>query len=91
MSIEGKTGRNVHGSELQRGQEVHVRVGEEELGIGIVDEVTANGGDAVWIFFPGAAPRRLATDLGSIEFTVMESDSGPLGAAIAAPERMQRN
>lgn len=72
MSLEGKSGRNVHGSELKRGQEVRVRVGDQDLGVGVVDEVTGDGGNAVWIFFPGAAPRRVPTDHGSTEFTVLE-------------------
>ena len=73
MSFEGKSGRKVRGSELRRGQEVRVRVGDQDLGIGIVDEVTADGGGAVWIFFSGSAPRRVPTDDGSTEFTVPES------------------
>lgn len=52
MNFEGKAGRNVHASELRRGQEVYIRVGEEESGMGIVDEVT-DGGMAVWIFSRG--------------------------------------
>ena len=75
MNFEGKSGRNVHGSELKRGQEVRVRVGDQDLGIGIVDELTADGGDAVWIFFTGTAPRRLPTDHYSTEFTVLESEN----------------
>lgn len=75
MSFEGKSRRNVHGRELQRGQEVRVRVGDQDLGIGIVDEVTVDGGRAVWIFFSGAAPRRVPTDDDSTEFTVLESDA----------------
>ena len=75
MNFEGKSGRNVHGSELKRGQEVRVRVGDQDLGIGIVDELTADGGDAVWIFFTGTAPRRLPTDHCSTEFTVLESEN----------------
>ena len=74
MNFEGKTGRNVHGSELKRGQEVHVRVGDENLGIGIVDELS-DGGNAVWIFFSGTAPRRLPTDNYSTDFTVLESEA----------------
>ena len=74
MSFEGKSGRNVHGSELKRGQEVRVRVGDQDLGIGIVDEPTVDGGGAVWIFFPGTAPRRIPTDHASTEFTVLESE-----------------
>ena len=70
-----------------RGQEVHVRAGEEDLGIGIVDEVTS-GADAVWIFFPGAAPRRLPTDHGSIEFTVLESEPGPRSTAMVPPAKL---
>jgi hypothetical protein len=75
MSFEGKSGRNVHGSELQRGQEVRVRVGDQDLGIGIVDEVAVDGGQAVWIFFSGTAPRRVPTDHASTEFTVLESEA----------------
>lgn len=75
MNLEGKSGRNVHWSELKRGQTVHVRVGDDDLGIGIVDELASNGANAVWIFFPGTAPRRLATDTASIEFTVLESET----------------
>ncbi|WP_144671514.1 hypothetical protein [Arthrobacter sp. U41] len=75
MSFEGKSGRNVHGSELRRGQEVRVRVGDQDLGVGIVDEVTADGGNAVWIFFSGSVPRRVPTDHGSTEFTVLEPES----------------
>ncbi|SDP85113.1 hypothetical protein SAMN04487914_1639 [Arthrobacter sp. ok909] len=75
MNFEGKTGKKVHGSELKRGQQVRVRIGDKDLGIGIVDELTAHGGDAVWIFFPGTAPRRLPIDNGSTEFTVLESES----------------
>lgn len=75
MSFEGKSGRNVHGSELKRGQEVRVRVGDQGLGVGVVDEVTVDGGNAVWIFFPGAAPRRVPTDHASTEFTVLESET----------------
>lgn len=75
MNFEGKTGRNVHGSELKRGQQVRVRVGDEDLGIGIVDELTAHGGDAVWIFFPGIAPRRLPADNNLTEFTVLEPET----------------
>ena len=51
------------------------RVGDDELGIGVVDEFTADGTNAVWIFFPGAAPRKLPTDKESVEFTVLESDT----------------
>jgi len=72
MSFEEKSGRNVHGSELKRGQEVRVRVGDQDLGVGVVDEVTADGGNAVWIFFPGSAPRRVPTDHDSTEFTLLE-------------------
>ena len=75
MSFEGKSGRNVHGSELKRGQEVRVRVGDQDLGIGIVDEVTGDGGGAVWIFFAGTAPRRIPTDHASTEFTVLEPEA----------------
>lgn len=75
MNFEGKTGRNVHGSELKRGQEVRVRVDGEDLGLGIVDEFAADGGNAVWIYFSGTAPRRLATDNGSTEFTVLEAET----------------
>ncbi|HSL36152.1 MAG TPA: hypothetical protein VK883_04925 [Arthrobacter sp.] len=75
MSFEGKSGRNVHGSELKRGQEVHVRVGDQDLGIGIVDEVTVDGGGGVWIFFAGTAPRRIPTDHALTEFTVLESEA----------------
>ncbi|HEX9086285.1 MAG TPA: hypothetical protein VF867_02010 [Arthrobacter sp.] len=76
MNFTGKTGRNVHGSELKRGQEVHVRVGGEDLGIGVVDELS-DGGNAVWIFFSGTAPRCMSTDSGSVEFTVLESEDRP--------------
>lgn len=75
MSFEGKSGRNVHGSELKRGQEVRVRLGDQDLGVGIVDEVTADGGGAVWIFFAGAAPRRIPTGHASTEFTVLEPEA----------------
>ena len=74
MSFEGKSGRNVHGSELKRGQEVRVRVGDQDLGVGIVDEAAVDGG-AVWIFFAGTAPRRIPTDHASTEFTVLESEA----------------
>ena len=75
MSFEGKSGRNVHGSELKRGQEVRVRVGDQDLGVGIVDEVTVDGGNAVWIFFSGSVPRRVPTDHDSTEFTLLESET----------------
>lgn len=75
MSFEGKSGRNVHGSELKRGQEVRVRLGDQDLGVGIVDEVTAEGGGAVWIFFAGTVPRRIPTGHASTEFTVLESEA----------------
>ncbi|WCI08196.1 hypothetical protein PJ267_17350 [Arthrobacter sp. OVS8] len=65
----------MHGSELRRGQEVRVRVGDQDLGVGIVDEVTVDGGNAVWIFFSGSVPRRVPTDHHSTEFTVLESDT----------------
>lgn len=74
MIFEGKSGRNVHGSELKRGQEVRVRVGDQDLGIGIVDEAAVGGG-GVWIFFAGAAPRRIPTDNATTEFTVLESEA----------------
>jgi hypothetical protein len=74
MNFAGRTGRNVHGSELKRGQEVRVRLGDEDLGFGIVDELS-DGGNAVWIFFSGAMPRRLSTGNGSTEFTVLESEA----------------
>ena len=58
------------GANSRRGQEVRVRVGDQDLGVGIVDEVTVDGGNAVWIFFSGSAPRRVPTDHGSTEFTI---------------------
>ena len=51
---------------------IRVRVGDQDLGVGVVDEVTVDGGNAVWIFFPGSAPRRIPTDQGATEFTVLE-------------------
>jgi hypothetical protein len=39
-----------------------------------VDE-PSDGGNAVWIFFSGAVPRRLYTDIGLTEFTVLESEA----------------
>ena len=79
MNLNGKTGRSVvHGTVLKPGQAVRVRVGAEDLGVGVVDEVT-DGGDAVWIFFFGAAPRRLTTGNDSTEFTVLGSDARPGG------------
>lgn len=72
MSFGEKSGRKVHGSELKRGQQVRVRVEDQDLGVGIVDELTRDGG-AVWIFFPGSGPRRVPTDHDSNEFTVLES------------------
>jgi hypothetical protein len=74
MNFAGKTGRNVHGSELKRGQEVRVRLGDEDLGFGVVDELS-DGGNSVWIFFPGAVPRRLSTRNEATEFTVLESEA----------------
>lgn len=73
MNFAGKTGRNVHGSELKRGREVGVRVYDADLGVGIVDELS-DGGNAVWIFFSGTAPRWLPTDSASTEFTLLESE-----------------
>ena len=75
MNFEGKSGRNVHGSDLKRGQAVRVRDGDEDLGIGVVDELATDGANAVWIFFTGNTPRRLPTDKDSIEFTVLESEA----------------
>lgn len=72
MNFEEKTGRNVHGRDLKRGQVVRVRIGDEDLGIGIVDELAVDG---VWIFFFRTTPRLLPTDDGSTEFTVLESES----------------
>ena len=62
------------GANCKRGQEVRVRVGDQDLGVGVVDEVTVDGGSAVWIFFSGSAPRRVPTDDDSTEFTVLESE-----------------
>lgn len=75
MNFEGKTGGNVHGSELKRGQVVRVRAGDEDLGIGIVDELAAGGVDAVWIFFFGTGPRLLPLGNEATEFTVLESET----------------
>lgn len=37
--------------------------------------LTAAGGDTVWIYFSGTAPRRLPTNHASTEFTVLESEN----------------
>lgn len=67
----GEQFRRVNGSELKRGQHVRARVGDQDLGVGVVDELTGDGG-AVWIFFPESGPRRVPTDHDSNEFTVLE-------------------
>ncbi len=57
-------------SDLRTGQEVHVRVGNEDLGRGRIDDMTSNG-DTVWVFFGGATPRRLFIEEDAAEFTVI--------------------
>lgn len=70
MNFQGKTG-----SELKRGRQVRVRVGDEDLGICIFDEPTAHGNDAIWISFPRTAPRRLPPDNDTTEFTVLAPET----------------
>lgn len=58
MHTDDHPGKLIHYGALQPGQEVHVRVGREDLGRGRVDDV-AGDGRAVWVYFGGASPRRL--------------------------------
>lgn len=70
MHLEEKTGKLTHSGSLFRGQDVHVRVGNEDLGRGRVDDMT-DGGDTVWVYFGGATPRRLFIEEDSAEFRVL--------------------
>jgi hypothetical protein len=72
LHIEEKTGTLTHPGSLRTGQEVHVRVGSEDLGRGRIDDMT-DGGDTVWVFFGGATPRRLFIDEDAAEYRVLPS------------------
>ncbi|ACL42061.1 hypothetical protein Achl_4110 (plasmid) [Pseudarthrobacter chlorophenolicus A6] len=60
----------VDGSALLRGQEVRVRVGSENLGTGIVDDLSEDG-TMVWIIFGGATPRRMFIPEDKAQYTVL--------------------
>lgn len=75
MSAHETTGTLTRPGSLLRGQDVHVRVGNEDLGHGRVDDLT-DGGDTVWIFFGGASPRRLFIEEDSAEFRVLPPSGG---------------
>lgn len=59
---------------LVRGQKVHVRAGDEDLGAGTIDDFTDDGG-AVWVIFGGATPRRMFIPEDEAEFIVVPSDA----------------
>lgn len=60
----------VDGSALLRGQEVLVRVGSEDLGAGIVDDLNEDG-TMVWVIFGGATPRRMFIPEDEAQYTVL--------------------
>lgn len=70
MPSSETTGTPTRQGELRRDQEVHVRLGGQDLGTGRVDAV-AEGGEAVWVVFGGATPRRLFMIEDQAEFTVL--------------------
>jgi hypothetical protein len=70
MQTSESAGTPVHQDELRSGQEVHVRLGSQDLGTGRVDAVTEDG-EAVWVIFGGATPRRLFLIDDQAEFTLL--------------------
>jgi hypothetical protein len=70
MGTDEMTTLNVHGSELLRGQEVMVHVGEEAIGTGVVDDLTEDG-SVVWVIFGGAIGRRMFIPEDQARFTVL--------------------
>lgn len=70
MSTSELTETTVDGSALQRGQEVRVRVGSEDLGAGKVDDLTEDG-SIVWVVFGGATPRRMFIPEDEARYTVL--------------------
>jgi hypothetical protein len=74
VSTSEITELTVDGSALLRGQEVQVRVGSENLGTGIVDDLNEDG-TMVWIVFGGALPRRMFIPEDEAEYTVLPPTS----------------
>lgn len=74
MDLEELTGKNIHWSELRRGQEVRVRLGAEDLGAGMVDDLTSDG-QAIWIIFGGPTPRRVFIPEDRARFTTVERET----------------
>lgn len=70
MQTSETTGTPTHQGDLRSGQDVHVRLGSQDLGTGRVDVVTEDG-EAVWVIFGGATPRRLFLIEDPTEFTVL--------------------
>lgn len=70
MGTDEMTGPPTHRSELLPEQDVHVRLGSRDLGVGKVDARTKDG-EIVWISFGGATPRRLLLEEDEADFTLL--------------------
>lgn len=58
------------GFTLLRGQEVRVRAGKQDLGVGIVDDYTEDR-EIIWIVFGGAGLRRMFLPEDRAEYEVL--------------------
>lgn len=74
MSTDELTEATVDGSALWRGQEVRVRMRGNDLGTGVVDDLTEDG-SIVWIMFGGAEPRRMFIEEDAARFAVLPPTS----------------
>lgn len=75
VSTSEMTEMTVDGSSLLPGQEVRVRVGSEDLGPGMVDDLNEDG-TMVWIIFGGAVPRRMFIPEDEAQYIVLPPASG---------------
>jgi hypothetical protein len=74
VNTDEMTEQTVDGSALWRGQKVHVRMRGQDLGTGVVDDLTDDG-SIVWIVFGGAEPRRMFLEEDAARFTVLPPTS----------------
>jgi hypothetical protein len=65
---------SLDGTALRRGQEVFVRAGSEDLGTGVVDDLTEDG-SIVWVIFGGVTPRRMFIPEDQARSTVLPPSS----------------
>lgn len=77
MNFQRRHGRDVSGMGIKRGEVVGVRLGDEDLGIGIFDGMACDCVDAVWIVFYGSGPPLISADSDASTSDSLESGSAP--------------